>query len=105
MTVQFQSSTAIISKSISTSERRLAGVLTVVLVVCFLASLWFGSPAWSVLFWIGAGFGVMASFGLLAAMAPDRRYVFDAASGMLNIGRRYPWQDRKTIMTVPFSAI
>ena len=47
----------------------------------------------------------MASFGLLAAMAPDRRYVFDATSGVLNIGRRYPWQDRETLVSIPFSAI
>jgi hypothetical protein len=59
----------------------------------------------SVLFWIGAGAGVMASFGLLIGLAPDRRYVFDATSGVLNIGRCYPWQDRETLTTIPFSAI
>jgi len=47
----------------------------------------------------------MASLGLLKAMAPDQRFVFDATSGVLNIGRRYPWRDRETLTTIPFSAI
>src|SRR5262245_17330801 len=104
MTIQFEGSTATVTKATPPSTRRLAAILTGVMALRCLVSLWFGASELSILFWIGAGIGVFASFGLWIAVAPDQRIMFDARSGVISIGERYPWQTHEMQTKLRFSA-